>query len=240
MEEFKAGDFTIQTYLQPLIDYVNRLLELCIKDGKKLKFVIQMNIRADLTYIPKIYISENYIYENKLPISKIYTYITINKNKIYYRLDSETKKGYEGKGYNQLLRAIFIISASFIFVDEKKIDYVGSNVVNPVSGYIWREKFHFKPMGKMQIKITKKKIGKLVGRNKDVGFLSLKEQEKMLYFNKILEELNIPDTRDPDIYFFDDTSILTELGSQYLIDKGWKELIDWNFDVSIDRESGMN
>src|SRR5258706_3962814 len=55
-------------------------------------------------------------------IANILTYYKIVDNKIYYATHSHTKTGYEGQGYNTLLKAIYIISAKYLQIGGKHID----------------------------------------------------------------------------------------------------------------------
>ena len=85
-----------------------------------------------------------YIKKNKKIISRIFTYYFFLNDKIYMGVHSKTEKGYEGNKYNQLLRYIIILATKYIKIDDKYINIIGSEAINPISGHIWREKLKFK------------------------------------------------------------------------------------------------
>lgn len=71
---------------------------------------------------------------------------------VWYGLHSYTPPRYAKKGFNSLLRSIFILSAPLIRVKINRnshttnhtvgVDFVGSNAVNPISRALWDKLFH--------------------------------------------------------------------------------------------------
>lgn len=62
---------------------------------------------------------------NDAKVSTILTYFLEANGKVYYGLHSYTPEEYEGRKYNQILRAIFVISADWVKFKGKDIDFLG-------------------------------------------------------------------------------------------------------------------
>ncbi len=159
-----------------IVKNMNNLIKSCFTDvterGNLTFDIIDMKNATtipDLKYFMDLLLPEEipaflYVLKSKNEIiSDIITYFNNIDGKLYYCLHSKTKIEFEGKKYNQILRALFIITSKYIKLNDKSINYLGSQAINPIAYHIWTTKFNFKPVYEPEIMLTFATIKKLSG-----------------------------------------------------------------------------
>ena len=224
---------------------INDAIGICLPSSPKLSFQIvdatgghwrdAQETRSDGWILPPAedeierYLQSNLVFD-EIPLNffrlhekaqlaaSIVTYgINGESGNLFYGMHSKTKTAYERKGYNLLLRTVFVLSAQRMRINGERVNFIGSAVEADQSQKNW-EKLGFRPYGfrrhlkhEIQVKLTGGKRQYLELTAEYLPFIRMKAPAKKQLMQDVIRnarKLGIP-VADYDTLVASDADVKT-------------------------------